>query len=50
MVNMYVLGADVAVDTFLLLSGLLVGYIFMSAMAKGAKFNILIFYLHRYIR
>ncbi|XP_069696161.1 nose resistant to fluoxetine protein 6-like isoform X1 [Periplaneta americana] len=40
-----------AVDTFLLLSGLLVAYVFLKQMRKpDARFNIPLHYLHRYIR
>ncbi|XP_069694765.1 nose resistant to fluoxetine protein 6-like [Periplaneta americana] len=41
----------IAVDTFLLLSGLLVAYVFLKQMRRpDARFNIPLHYLHRYIR
>ncbi|VEN46804.1 unnamed protein product [Callosobruchus maculatus] len=39
-----------AVDTFFCLSGLLLTYTFMKAVNKLNKFNLLQFYLHRYLR
>ncbi|VEN57287.1 unnamed protein product [Callosobruchus maculatus] len=39
-----------AVDTFLCLAGLLVVYNFMQSINSGRKFNILLFYIHRYLR
>ncbi|XP_051175755.1 nose resistant to fluoxetine protein 6-like isoform X2 [Leptopilina boulardi] len=39
-----------AVDTFFLLSGFLLSYLFFKKMAHGKTFNILEFYFHRYIR
>ncbi|XP_043199421.1 nose resistant to fluoxetine protein 6-like [Amphibalanus amphitrite] len=43
--------ATVSVDTFFLLSGLLVSYSVMRSLDKtNGKFNILMFYVHRYIR
>ncbi|CAH2013355.1 unnamed protein product [Acanthoscelides obtectus] len=39
-----------AVDTFFCLSGLLLTYTTMKALHKTNKFNILTFYLHRYMR
>ena len=43
--------ATVSVDSFFFLSGLLVAYIFMRNMERsGGKFNIIMYYVHRYIR
>ena len=43
--------ATVSVDTFFLLSGLLVSYSVMRSLEKTkGKFNIVMFYVHRYIR
>ena len=43
--------ASVSVDTFFFLSGLLVAYIFMRNMERSnGKFNIIMYYVHRYIR
>ncbi|KAJ9594766.1 hypothetical protein L9F63_013926 [Diploptera punctata] len=39
-----------AVDTFMVLSGLLLGYVFMKSMEKGVHFNLPMFYLHRILR
>nr|CAH7737193.1 unnamed protein product [Callosobruchus chinensis] len=39
-----------AVDTFFCLSGLLLTYTFMKTVNKLNKFNLLSFYLHRYLR
>ncbi|KAJ4446705.1 hypothetical protein ANN_13402, partial [Periplaneta americana] len=49
--NMPLVNFAMAVDTFLLLSGLLVSYVFMKDMRRpDARFNIPLHYLHRYIR
>ncbi|KAF2898405.1 hypothetical protein ILUMI_07770 [Ignelater luminosus] len=48
--NMIVLGGTVSVDTFFLLGGLLVSYGFLVATSKGFKFNIFIYYFHRFLR
>lgn len=43
--------ATIAVDTFLLISGLLVSYLLLAQLEKTkGKFNFGVFYLHRYIR
>ncbi|XP_043199778.1 nose resistant to fluoxetine protein 6-like [Amphibalanus amphitrite] len=43
--------ATVSVDSFFFLSGLLVAYIFMRNMERSkGKFNIIMYYVHRYIR
>lgn len=41
-----------AVDTFLLLSGLLVSYVWLKQMdgRKEKCFNVPLYYLHRYVR
>nr|CAI5840834.1 unnamed protein product [Callosobruchus analis] len=39
-----------AVDTFLCLAGLLVVYNFLQSTHSGKKFNIPLFYIHRYLR
>ncbi|XP_063709290.1 nose resistant to fluoxetine protein 6-like [Culicoides brevitarsis] len=41
---------DLASDTFLLLTPFLITYGFMKTKEKGGSFNILKFYLHRYLR
>ncbi|GLV35421.1 uncharacterized protein CBL_01429 [Carabus blaptoides fortunei] len=48
--NMYVLNATVSVDTFFFLSGFLVAYGFLLSKAKGVRFNVIIYWIHRYIR
>ncbi|KAF2881927.1 hypothetical protein ILUMI_24242 [Ignelater luminosus] len=48
--SMIIMGATVSVDTFFLLSGLLISYGFLIATAKGIKFNIFVYYLHRFLR
>ncbi|XP_069694766.1 nose resistant to fluoxetine protein 6-like [Periplaneta americana] len=49
--NMPLVNFVMAVDTFLLLSGLLVAYVFLKQMRRpDAHFNIPLHYLHRYIR
>ncbi|GLV35410.1 uncharacterized protein CBL_01440 [Carabus blaptoides fortunei] len=48
--NMYMLSATVNVDTFFVLSGLLVAYGFLQAKEKGVKFNVFLYWIHRYIR
>ena len=43
--------ATVSVDTFLLISGLLVCYLLLAELErKKGKFNVGLFYLHRYLR
>lgn len=43
--------APMAVDTFLFISGALMTYSFLKTMRKPkARFNILLYYLHRYLR
>ncbi|XP_064213937.1 nose resistant to fluoxetine protein 6-like [Tribolium castaneum] len=48
--NMFITGATVSVDTFFVVGGLVTVYTFMKSMDKGAKFNIVLFYVHRYLR
>lgn len=45
-----VTGGLFAVDTFLTLSGVVLCYIFMVSMTKKRNFNVIIYYLHRYMR
>ena len=42
--------ATPSVDTFFLISGVVLAYSFCNAYQKQGKFNILMFYLHRYLR
>ncbi|XP_066999859.2 nose resistant to fluoxetine protein 6 [Anabrus simplex] len=39
-----------SVDTFFLLSGLMVAYVFLRTVHKTNSFNILVYYIHRYVR
>lgn len=48
--NMFMINAGVSVDTFFVLSGLLLAYVFCLSQTKGVKFNVFFFYLHRYLR
>nr|XP_015839403.1 PREDICTED: nose resistant to fluoxetine protein 6-like [Tribolium castaneum] len=47
---MFIMGATVSVDTFFTIGGLVTVYTFFKSMDKGAKFNVLLFYFHRYLR
>ncbi|XP_074109043.1 uncharacterized protein LOC141533851 [Cotesia typhae] len=46
----HVFVAIYSLDTFLAITGFLTSYLFLKEMAKRRKFNILLYYLHRYIR
>jgi peptidoglycan/LPS O-acetylase OafA/YrhL len=48
--NMFVVGATIAVDTFFVIGGLVTVYTFLKATDKGVKFNIVLYYVHRYLR
>ncbi|CAH1378595.1 unnamed protein product [Tenebrio molitor] len=48
--NMFVVGATIAVDTFFVIGGLVTVYTFLKATDKGVKFNIVLYYIHRYLR
>ncbi|XP_031353007.1 nose resistant to fluoxetine protein 6-like [Photinus pyralis] len=43
-------GSEASVNTFFLLSGLTLSYVFMRKTGKLGKFNLLAFYIHRYVR
>jgi peptidoglycan/LPS O-acetylase OafA/YrhL len=46
-----IVNATVSVDTFFLMSGLLVSYLLLRELDRsGGKFNVALFYLHRYLR
>jgi peptidoglycan/LPS O-acetylase OafA/YrhL len=47
---MFVAGATASVDTFLLVGGLVTVYTYLKATSKGVKFNLFLYYLHRYLR
>lgn len=48
--NMFLFNAPYSVDSFLMMAGLVTMYTFLKAMDKGTKFNIFLYYLHRYLR
>ncbi|KAK5640661.1 hypothetical protein RI129_011472 [Pyrocoelia pectoralis] len=48
--NMWLIKGDYAVDTFLLISGILVSYTFMLKTEKNHKFMVIYHYLNRYLR
>nr|CAD7433099.1 unnamed protein product [Timema monikensis] len=50
--NIYLMNGMVAVDSFLLISGLLLSYVFLKTVTnkRTSSFNIPLFYFHRYIR
>ncbi|KAJ3644142.1 hypothetical protein Zmor_026814 [Zophobas morio] len=48
--NMFIMGATVSVDTFFVVGGLVTVYTFLKSMDKGVKFNIILYYIHRYLR
>ncbi|XP_049823516.1 nose resistant to fluoxetine protein 6-like [Aethina tumida] len=48
--NMYMLAAPLSVDTFFAIGGILTIYTFFKAHEKGVKFNVILFYIHRYLR
>lgn len=47
---MFVISGNFAVDTFLVVGGMLVSYNLMVALASGVKINLPMLYLHRYLR
>ncbi|XP_044747810.1 nose resistant to fluoxetine protein 6-like [Coccinella septempunctata] len=48
--SMLIISGTLSVDTFFVVGGALVTYVYMQSMEKGKKFNLIIYYLHRYIR
>ncbi|KAJ3657612.1 hypothetical protein Zmor_009399 [Zophobas morio] len=48
--SMFILSGDISVDTFFTIGGTLVSYGFMSARHNNLRFNLLQYYLHRYLR
>ncbi|XP_065155200.1 nose resistant to fluoxetine protein 6-like [Atheta coriaria] len=48
--TMYVRGAPVAVDTFFLLAGIVMIYVYLKSTKEKQTFNIFLYYLHRYLR
>ncbi|XP_068082886.1 nose resistant to fluoxetine protein 6 [Anabrus simplex] len=47
---LWITNATISVDTFLVLSGLLVAYTFLQKVPKTNSFNVPMYYIHRYIR
>jgi peptidoglycan/LPS O-acetylase OafA/YrhL len=46
-----IINATVSVDSFYLLSGMLVSYLLLNELDKNkGRFNIILFYVHRYLR
>lgn len=46
-----IINATVSVDSFFLMSGLLVSYLLLRELDRTeGKFNLLLFYVHRYLR
>ncbi|KAJ3658525.1 hypothetical protein Zmor_010259 [Zophobas morio] len=45
-----IIGGTVCVDSFLFVSGMLVSYGFFETVTKNKRFNVVLFYVHRYIR
>jgi peptidoglycan/LPS O-acetylase OafA/YrhL len=46
-----ILNATVSVDTFFLISGMLVSFLLMKELEQNkGKFNVILFYVHRYLR
>ncbi|XP_017786446.1 PREDICTED: nose resistant to fluoxetine protein 6-like [Nicrophorus vespilloides] len=43
-------GSTLSVDSFFVMSGLLVSYNFFQHVSQGKKFNLFLFYIYRYIR
>ncbi|XP_046748833.1 nose resistant to fluoxetine protein 6-like [Diprion similis] len=48
--SVFIQGAPFAVDTFFVISGFLMAYLFLRAMKAGKKINIPMLYFHRYLR
>ncbi|XP_051154583.1 O-acyltransferase like protein-like [Leptopilina boulardi] len=48
--SLYIFLAPFAVDTFFVISGFLMTYLVLKELSHGKRFNIFIYYLHRYIR
>lgn len=48
--DMWLSSAPLSVDTFFTLGGLVTVYSFLRARDKGVNFNIILYYVHRYLR
>jgi hypothetical protein len=46
----FLLSATLSVDTFLTIGSALLSYGFMKAKCKNVRFNLFLYYLHRYLR
>lgn len=47
---MWIISSDLGVDTFFVIGGLLTVYTVFLSLDKGIKFNLIWFYIHRYLR
>jgi peptidoglycan/LPS O-acetylase OafA/YrhL len=47
---MLIMNGTLTTDTFFLLSGILLAYVFMREWHKEKSFNVATFYIHRYLR
>jgi peptidoglycan/LPS O-acetylase OafA/YrhL len=47
---MLIMNGTLTTDTFFLLSGILLAYVFMREWQKQQAFNLATFYMHRYLR
>jgi peptidoglycan/LPS O-acetylase OafA/YrhL len=47
---MLIMNGTLTTDTFFLLSGILLAYVFMREWQKQQAFNLATFYIHRYLR
>lgn len=48
--NMIIVSGSFAVDTFFVIGGLLVSYLFFQAKASGVKISVPMLYIHRILR
>nr|XP_008192686.2 PREDICTED: nose resistant to fluoxetine protein 6-like [Tribolium castaneum]XP_015835054.1 PREDICTED: nose resistant to fluoxetine protein 6-like [Tribolium castaneum] len=48
--SMFVASASLSVDTFLVISGVLMSYGFIKSKTRNVRFNLISYYLHRYLR
>jgi peptidoglycan/LPS O-acetylase OafA/YrhL len=48
--SMFIINATLSVDTFFTIGSALMSYGFMKAKCKNVRFNLFLYYLHRYLR
>lgn len=48
--SLIIIAGTFSVDTFFVISGLLLSFLFFTKMSKGENFNIILFWIHRYLR